>query len=171
VSAPVDASLDSIARVENFRSAAAIDPRIAVRIALKAGVLGFFLSMILPLIGIVLAGVLAVYFYRQTTGATPNIAIGSRLGGATGIVVFAISTILFTVRMYVFHGQQEYMEFLEKFARTLGTNVSDPNYQDVLLFMFTPAGITITFILGLILTVLLSSAGGTLGAMFWRAKR
>src|SRR5208282_5526066 len=41
-----------------------MDRGIAVRAALKAGVLGVFIGMI-PFLGIVLTGALAVYFYRR----------------------------------------------------------------------------------------------------------
>ena len=57
----------------------AMNRRIAVRAALKAGVLGVFIGMI-PLLGIVLTGALAVYFYRRESKFVLPVALGARLG-------------------------------------------------------------------------------------------
>ena len=59
------------------------DRRIAARAALKAGALGVFIGMI-PVLGIVLTGSLAVYFYRREKGLAPPTAVGARIGGAAG---------------------------------------------------------------------------------------
>src|SRR5208282_4208970 len=52
-----------------------MDTRIAVRAALKAGVLGVFIGMI-PFLGIALTGALAVFFYRRENGFVPTNAVG-----------------------------------------------------------------------------------------------
>ena len=86
-----------------------MDRAVAVRAALKAGVLGVFIGMI-PFLGIVLTGALAVFFYRRESGCVLPAALGSRLGGAAGVVVFAINALLITIRIFVFHPQQEYID-------------------------------------------------------------
>ena len=70
--------------------AGAIDRGTAVRAAIKAGLLGVLIAII-PLLGIVLTGALAVYFYRRENGFVLPAALGSRLGGAAGVVAFAIN--------------------------------------------------------------------------------
>src|SRR6266851_10043646 len=62
-------------------SGSTMDRRVAVRAALKAGVLGVVIGMI-PFLGIVLTGGLAVFFYRRDNGFALPAALGSRLGGA-----------------------------------------------------------------------------------------
>jgi len=77
-----------------------MDRQIATRSALKAGVLGVFIGMI-PFLGIVLTGALAVFFYRRENGLTLPSALGSRLG-VRGVVSFAINALLITIRIFVF---------------------------------------------------------------------
>jgi hypothetical protein len=60
-------------------SGSTMDRSIAVRAALKAGVLGVFIGII-PFLGIALTGALAVFFYRRKSGSTLPAALGARLG-------------------------------------------------------------------------------------------
>lgn len=145
-----------------------MDRGVAVRAAIKAGVLGVFIGMI-PLLGIVLTGVLAVYFYRRESGFLLNAALSSRLGGAAGVVAFAINALLLTVRIFVFHAQQEYIDFLTKFAHTAGLNAADPDFQAGIHSMLSPSGLAFTFFFGMIIAVVLASVGGALGSLFMRS--
>jgi len=45
-----------------------MDRGIGARAAIKAGVLGFFLGMLVPFLALVVAGALAVFFYRRDSG-------------------------------------------------------------------------------------------------------
>jgi|ERR1039458_1487508 MFS family permease len=146
-----------------------MDRGIAVRAALKAGVLGVFIGMI-PFLGIVLTGALAVYFYRRENGATLPAALGSRLGGAAGVVAFAINALLITIRIFVFHAQQEYTDEILKFAQKFGANVADPDIQASIHNLFTSSGLAITFFFGMIFTVVLASVGGALASLFLRPR-
>jgi len=146
-----------------------MDRGTAVRAALKAGVLGVFIGMI-PFLGIVLTGALAVYFYRRENGATLLAALGSRLGGAAGVVAFAINALLITIRIFVFHAQQEYTDEILKFAQKFGANVADPDIQASIHNLFTPSGLAITFFFGMIFTVVLASVGGALASLFLRPR-
>src|SRR5208282_728080 len=111
--------------------AGTIDRRTAVHAALKAGALGVFVGMI-PLLGIVLTGSLAVYFYRREIGFVLSAALAARVGGAAGVVTFAINAILLTLRIFVFHGQQEYIDFLTQVAHSAGVNAADADFQSIL---------------------------------------
>ena len=146
-----------------------MDRSVAVRAALKAGVLGVFIGMI-PFLGIVLTGALAVFFYRRENGFALPTALGSRLGGAAGVVAFAINAQLITIRIFVFHAQQEYIDVILKIAQRLGANTADPDLQASVHNLFTPSGLAITFLFGMIFTVVLASVGGALASLFLRPR-
>jgi hypothetical protein len=150
-------------------SGSAMEKGKAVRAALKAGVLGVFIGMI-PLLGMVLTGALAVFFYRRENRVSPPTALGSRLGGAAGVVAFAINALMITIRIFVFHAQQEYTDAILKIAQRFGANVSDPDIQASIHNLFTPAGLAITFFFGMIFTVVLASVGGALASLLNRPR-
>ena len=141
----------------------------AVRAALKAGVLGVFIGMI-PLLGMVLTGALAVFFYRRENRVSPPIAHGSRLGGAAGVVAFAINALMITIRIFIFHAQQEYIDAIVKIVQKFGANAADPDVQTSIHNLFTPAGLAMTFFVGMIFTLVLASVGGALASLLLRPR-
>lgn len=150
-------------------SGPAMDRGIAVRAALKAGVLGVFIAII-PLLGIVLTGALAVFFYRRENGLVLPAALGSRLGGAAGVVAFAINTLLFAIRIFVFHAQKEYIDFLTQIAQKTGVNAADTDFQTIIHSMLTPSGMAFTFFFGMIFVVVLAAAGGAIASWFMQPR-
>lgn len=146
-----------------------LDRSAAVRAALMAGVLGVFIQMI-PMLGIVLTGALAVFFYRRGSRIVLPAALGSRLGGAAGVVAFAINSLMITIRIFVFHAQQEYIDFLTRFAHTVGANAADPEFQAGIRGLLTPAGLAITFLFGMVIAAVLASLGGALASLFLRPR-
>jgi MFS family permease len=147
---------------------ALFDQSAGTRAAIKGGVLGFFVSMIIPVLGVILTGWLAVYFYRREKGLVPAPGIGSRLGGAAGVVAFAISSLLMVVRIFIFHARQEFIDNLLKVAQALGYNTADPDLQSAMHSLFTPSGLALTLVLGMIFAVLLAAAGGALASVALR---
>lgn len=144
-----------------------MDRNVAVHAALKAGVLGVVIGMI-PLLGIVLTGALAVFFYRRENGSVLPAALGARLGGAAGIVVFAVNA-LFSIPIIVFHAQQECIDGLVKLAQKCGVNTAAPQFQATVqaaLRDFTPSGLVINFFALLVL----ASIGGALASLFMRPR-
>jgi hypothetical protein len=141
-------------------SGRAMDSRIAVRAALKAGVFGVFIGAI-PFIGIVLTGALAVFFYRRKSGSTLSVALGARLGGAAGIVVFAIGA-LFTTAIILSHAQQQCIDLMMTTFQRFGANTSDPEIRASIYNLFTPSGQAISFFVA----VVFASVGGALAALF-----
>jgi len=141
----------------------------AVRAALKAGVVGVFIGMI-PFLGIVLTGALAVFFYHRENRFVLPAALGSRLGGAAGVVAFAINALLITIRIFVFHAQQEYIDIIVKISQRFGANTADPELQASIHNLFTPTGLAITFLLVMIFTVVLASVGGALASLVLRPR-
>ncbi|MFZ3265998.1 MAG: hypothetical protein WA172_18480 [Terriglobales bacterium] len=162
-----------ISQVSDFGRSPAISPGLldqgaAGRAALKAGVLGVVISMI-PVLGIVLTGSLAVYFYRREKGFIPATRIGWRLGSAAGVVSFAINALLIVIRVFALHAQQEYIDAVTKIAQMVGYNPADPDIQAGIHNLLTPAGMTLTLLFGMIFTVALAALGGALAAMLFRS--
>ncbi len=144
-----------------------LDRDAAVRAALKAGVLGFFLGM-LPLLGIVLTGSLAVYLYRRERGVPAAPGIGGRLGAAAGIISFGINSLVILVRVFAFHAQSEYTDTMIKIAQTFGYDTSDPTVQSALHNLFTGPGLALTLFFGMVFTVALAALGGALAVLIMR---
>ena len=144
-----------------------LDQGAAVRAALKAGVLGVFIGVI-PVLGIVLTGSLAAYFYRREKGFVPSPRIGWRVGAAAGVVSFAINALLIVIRVFALHAQQEYIDAITKIAQMVGYNPADPDIQAGIHNLLTPSGMTLTFFFGMIFTVVLAALGGAMAALFFR---
>ncbi|HMD17760.1 MAG TPA: zinc ribbon domain-containing protein [Terriglobales bacterium] len=141
-----------------------MDSRIAVRAALKAGMLGVFIGAI-PFIGIALVGALAVFFYRRKSRLTLPPALGARLGGAAGVVVFAIGALL-AIAVVALHAQQQCIDMMMAMYQRLGVSASDPRIQASIRSVFTPSGQAIAFFF----TVVPASIGGALASLFLRPR-
>lgn len=141
-----------------------LDSRIAVRAALKAGMLGVLIGAI-PFIGIALVGALAVFFYRRKSRLTLPPALGARLGGAAGVVVFAIGALL-AIAVVALHAQQQCIDMMMAMYQRLGVSASDPRIQASIRSLFTPSGQAIAFLF----TVVPASIGGALASFFLRPR-
>ncbi len=141
-----------------------LDSRIAVRAALKAGLLGILIGAI-PLIGIPLTGALAVFFYRRKSRSIVPAALGARLGGAAGLVVFAIGALL-AVAIVGLHAQQQCIDMMMNTFQKLGANTADPQLRASIHEVFTPSGQAIAFFV----TVVPASIGGVLASFFLRSR-
>jgi hypothetical protein len=161
-SAP-DQFFSAIPQTGLFTKPGALDRRIAVRAAIQAGVLGLLISVI-PFVGIMLTGALAVYLYRRASGCSLTASSGSRLGGAAGAVSFALSSVFMTVRIFFFHALQEYQDVMLKVAHALGLNSSDPEVQDMIHRLSTPSGLAITLLFSLVIGVALAAIGGAVAS-------
>lgn len=164
---PGDLSPPGRADLAHLAAGSAINRSIAVRVALKAGAFGVLIGMI-PFLGIVLTGALAVFLYRRETRLTLPPALASRVGGAAGVVAFAINSVLITLQIFVFHAQQRYADDLMRLAQRFGGSAADADLQASIQNLFTPAGLALTLFFGMIFSVLLASAGGALASLFLR---
>lgn len=163
---PVETRLaSSQTRPAGSTMAGTMDRRIAVRAALKAGVLGVFIGMI-PFLGSVLTGALGVFFYRRESAFALPAALAGRVGGAAGVVAFAINALLITVRIFFFHAQEEYVDAIVKVAQRFGANAAAPDIQASIRSLFTPSGLALTFFFGMVVTVALAAVGGALASLF-----
>jgi hypothetical protein len=135
----------------------------AVRAATQAGVFGLVISMI-PFLGILLTGALAVYLYRRASGLSLRASSGSRLGGAAGAVSFTLSSVFMTIRIFFFDALHEYQEVMLKVAQALGLNASDSEVQDMIHRLSTPSGLAITLLFSLVIGVALAAIGGAVAS-------
>jgi hypothetical protein len=148
-----------------------LDKAIATRAAVKAGVIGFFLGMLIPFLAIVVAGGLAVFFYRRESGFVLPAALASRIGGAAGVVAVAIQSFFFTIYIFIFHRQQEYVDSVTRFVHAVGGDASVSDIQASIRSLFTPAGLIVTLVFVMIVAVVLASAGGALASLFFRPRK
>jgi hypothetical protein len=143
---------------------------VAVRIAFVMAPVAFLLSWI-PALNLVLwiaAGFLAVFFHRRRTGDLLNVRAGVRLGWITGVIMFAITTVIFTLTVVPLAANGGIANLFRQQLK----NPSDPNVQEALRMLETAPGMaTILLVMLFMLFVfitLLSMAGGALGAKFVR---
>ena len=144
---------------------------VAVRIALVVAPAAFLLLR-LPALSVFLwvaAGFLAVYFHRRRTGDPLNVRAGVRLGWITGVIMFAITTVIFTLTVVPSFANGG-LAILRQQMQLQVKNPADPHVQEALRLLDTPPGLA-TFLLVMLFMLfvfitLLSMAGGALGAKF-----
>ncbi|MGB8011027.1 MAG: hypothetical protein WCF68_05400 [Terriglobales bacterium] len=154
----------------HFERAGAVDRKIAVHAALKGGALGALIAVLIPFLGIVLAGTLAVFFYRRESRFVLPVAMGMRLGGAAGVVAFAIYSAFLTSLIFITHSQQKYLDSVLAMAKKFGGDPADPDLQASIHTLLTPTGLAFVFFFGLIIAVAIASAGGALASLLQRTR-
>ena len=146
-----------------------IEKRIALAAALKAGFFGVLLGMV-PLVGNILTGSIAVLFYRRAGGASLASGPGSRLGGAAGAVAFAISAAFTVIQVFVFHAGKESEEAMLRLMKAIGVDPANPEILDSIHRLFTPSGMAIAIVFGMIIAVALAAIGGALASAVGRPR-
>jgi hypothetical protein len=140
----------------NFRNPVAV--RIALLVAISATVLSF-----IPFLNWIAAGFFAVFFYRRKTGSLLDIGAGVKLGWITGLLMFALSAVIFTAQQLpdALSGKLGDM-FLKNLP------AQDPMVQQMAQFFRSGPGIVAVLTFSLVALFLfitgLSIAGGALGA-------
>ena len=143
----------------NFRNA------IAVRVALLAGTLAFMISAVLGPLGLIalaFAGFFAVYLYRRRTGAILSVANGARLGWLSGIFIFAIAIMVFTIQMVALSPSQMMRDLHEQMAKNY--SASEAQINQVITFLASPSGIGTIVLFMFFMITLLPALGGAVGA-------
>jgi hypothetical protein len=141
---------------------------VAVRVAGTVALVATLLSWI-PALNLILwlaAGFFAVIFYRRRTGTLLNVRAGVRLGWITGVIMFVITTVIFTMTVVPMAANGGIADlFRQQFK-----NVSDPNVQEALRLLESSQGIIAILLMMLVMLFVfitfLSMAGGALGAKF-----
>ncbi len=146
-----------------------------LRAAIYAGAIATLLST-LPLgfvIGLPLAGVLALRFYRGR-GSVTHVAptLGFRLGALSGLFAFGMLVLVRTITTAVFGGGGELRQaMVERIHQAQGAN-PDPQAQQLFQYFLTSQGMAIMMLLGLffmgVVFVLLAGLGGLISASVQR---
>ncbi|MGB6477491.1 MAG: zinc ribbon domain-containing protein [Candidatus Sulfotelmatobacter sp.] len=122
-----------------------------------------------PFVAALGAGFLAVVFYRRLgPGNSIRSGSGAKLGAVSGILFFAMSTVLELLAVALLHkGAEIRGQMLDK-VQQAAARYPGPEVQPFLDFVKTPDGFAImmvaSVIFGLLAFVVLGSCGGALGA-------
>lgn len=124
-------------------------------------------------IGIVLltifAGSLSVWFYQRRTGEPLTVVAGARLGWITGVFIFALFLVLFTISFIPALESGEIQKLQEA---ALKQNLSDADMMKVREVFESPVMVSILVILAMVVhfvgATTLTSIGGMLGAKLLR---
>jgi len=138
---------------------------IAVRVALLAGTLAFMISAVLwplGLIALAAAGFFAVYLYRRRTGAILSVANGARLGWLSGIFIFTIAIIVFTIQLVALSPSQMMRDLHEQMTKNY--SASEAQINQVITFLASPSGIGTIVLFSFLMITLLPALGGAVGA-------
>jgi len=121
----------------------------------------------IPALNVVLwvaAGFTAVYLYRRRTGVFLNVRAGVRLGWITGVLMFVITTVIFTLTVIPAAANGGIATLFKQQFK----NASDPNVQEALRMLETGPGVATILLATLFMLfcfiTLLAMAGGALGA-------
>jgi len=148
-----------------------------LRAAIYAGAIATLLST-LPLgfiIGLPLAGVLAVRFYRGR-GSVAQVAptLGFRLGALSGLFAFGMLLLVRTITTAVFGGGGELRQaMVERIHQAQAAN-PEPQAQQMFQYFLTSQGMAVMMLLGLffmcIVFVVLAGLGGLISAAVQQRK-
>jgi len=145
--------------------------KVAIRVAMLAGVLGFFVSALtgsfMP-IPMSACGFLAVYWYRKRTGQRLTWWNGAHLGWITGLFGFLMATILLTL-LAVALSQPEVVAMMREQWKTLAKPESDLT-QMIDLFS-TPAKLAAVLSVSFVVFTLFPAVGGAMGAFLLGSER
>jgi hypothetical protein len=121
-------------------------------------------SLVLSLILWVAAGFFAVLFYTRRTGQPVNVKAGLRMGWITGVLLFALTTVLFIVSMIAVSAKGGVATVFQAQLK----NNTDPNVQEALKMLQSGPGLAtllaLTLVMLFVFITSLSMAGGALGA-------
>ena len=139
----------------------------AVRVALATGIPVFLLSAFAGPLAIavpVAGGFFAVYLYRRRTGQKITVLAGARLGWISGIIVFAILTMLLTM-MVLMLSQPELVESMRD-QMTKMSSVSPEEVSRRIEMLRTPSSLALVLVEAFLTYTMLTALGGAVGAKF-----
>jgi hypothetical protein len=144
--------------------------RIAVRIAMMTACMAALLCsvfFILSPVWMPAAGFVAVYLYHRRTGQALSTGAGARMGWITGVFLFGITALLFTVSLVSLANSGGLTADLQQQMRRMPMSDPDATAQ-ALKMLQNPAVLatSVLFLLGFLFAVIMSfcAAGGALGA-------
>ncbi len=145
----------------SFRNAA------AVRVALATGIPVFLISAFagpLALAVPVAGGFFAVYLYRRRTGQKISVLAGARLGWISGIIVFAILTMLLTMMVLMLSQPDLVQQMRDQMAKM--SSISPDEVTRRIELLRTPSSLALALLDAFLSYTLLTALGGAVGAKF-----
>jgi hypothetical protein len=143
---------------------------LAVRVALVAGALAFFCSLITGQLALpqpfVMAwmaggGFLAVYLYKKRTGQRLTVANGAHLGWICGVFGFVVVTI-FLAATAVMLSDPAMVSAMRDQLHSRG--IPDSAAEQMLNIFHTPSGLSTALAVSFVLFTILPACGGAIGA-------
>jgi hypothetical protein len=116
----------------------------------------------LGLIALAAGGFFAVYLYRRRTGAMLSVANGARLGWLSGIFIFAIAILVFTIQLVALSPSQMMNELRDQMTKNY--SATEVQINQVVGFLASPSGIGTIVVFSFVMITLLPALGGAVGA-------
>lgn len=133
------------------------------------------LKLVAPVIALPGAGLLAVSLYcRRNPGIAMRGGTGARLGAICGLFCSGLTAVLATLRIAILQEGGEIRKDMLEGIRQAGTYYPEPQAQQTLDFMRSPAGLMLMLVFllvfGLLLFLFLGTLGGALGGAVFRRR-
>jgi len=121
-----------------------------------------------PYVAMFAVGFLAVVFYRQgRPGTAISLSTGVRLGALSGLLWFAISSVLETLIVLILHKGPEIRKAMLDVVEQAASRTSDPQVRAMFDRLKTPDGLELLMVMGLVAglvgAIVLAALGGALG--------
>jgi hypothetical protein len=145
--------------------------RIAIRVAMLTGILGFGLSALtgsFALVFMAACGFFAVYWYGKRTGQQLSPLSGAHLGWITGLFGFLIAAVLVTLAAAAL-SQPEVVSLMKEQWKT--TSRPEADLTQIIETLSTPAKLAALLSFSFLSFTLLPAAGGAMGAYFLNRQR
>ncbi|PYV90737.1 MAG: hypothetical protein DMG90_08765 [Acidobacteria bacterium] len=123
----------------------------------------------------VTSGLLTIIIYRSRAPEFGlSVGAGTRLGALSGLIGSAVFAVLATLGVAVFHLSAMLREKMLESIQQAAARSSDPQAQQAVEFFKTPQGLVTSLIVAAIFMfvafIVLSAAGGAVGALLMRKK-
>lgn len=156
-----------------YNTSAGIEWSQALPAAVLADVLAAVAAIFLPLgLAVLAGGFLAVVFYRRRRPLTQlGPGLGALLGTLSGTLGFGFLVVCLGIAAAVSHSWEQVRHQVMEPVRQAASRSPDPQTQQVLQLLSTPAGFVVFLVMLLLMFLLVAGVGGAIGgAMLRRSK-
>ena len=116
------------------------------------------LALAVPVAG----GFFAVYLYRRRTGQKVTVLAGAHLGWISGIIVFAIMTVVLTLVMVMLSQPDFVQSMRDQMAKM--SSISQDELTKRIDLLRTPSGLALALLDAFVSYTVLTALGGAVGA-------
>jgi ascorbate-specific PTS system EIIC-type component UlaA len=139
---------------------------VAIRVGFSVACVAALLTMI-PfvnygvLVWLLGAGFVSVFFYKRRTGQRLSVRSGARMGWITGVLSFAILTVILTLALFAINRMGGFSAVRDQMT---SVQMSQKDIDEVAATLQTPTGILRLLASIFVVMTLVPMAGGALGA-------